>query len=406
VSKQVGDFYCTEPGSYREHYVRDAQGNIMATYRYRNTTAEGLSLKLNERPMYGSSRLGSLRTEVELRSLPSFDPTSANPVQQVDLNYELTDHLGNVCAVVTGRLLDGNGGGTPKQAELVSAQGYEAFGSLLPGRNYSSGSYRFGFQGQEKDNEIYGVEGTALSFTYRVHDTRVGRFLSIDPLASKYPHNSPYAFSENRVIDAVELEGLESQIISRLQTDNGRTIVLKVQSWKDIKGNTGNHGPKGKGVEYHDFRLGADYADISYEPTTMERLSSWWDSFSIGDQTGGNRGDVEYTDQKPGQVLSPDEFGPTKGNNPQVSTDDSRKGESNATESKPSWFDRHWGVDFKEVQEGDTFWMPVKDPAGGTYPMTYRKDSTSATGFGYETARCPENKGARDYKKVKPGTAP
>jgi hypothetical protein len=126
VSKQVGDFYCTEPGSYREHYIRDAQGNIMATYRYTNTSAA--SLKLNERPLYGSSRLGSLRTEVELHSLPSFDPTSANPVQQVDLNYELTDHLGNVCAVVTGRLLDGNGGGTAKQAELVSAQGYEAFG--------------------------------------------------------------------------------------------------------------------------------------------------------------------------------------------------------------------------------------------------------------------------------------
>lgn len=35
------------------------------------------------------------------------------------------------------------------------------------------------------------------------------RFMSLDPLASKYPHNSPYAFSENRVIDGVELEGLE-----------------------------------------------------------------------------------------------------------------------------------------------------------------------------------------------------
>ncbi|MCC5945317.1 MAG: hypothetical protein JJT94_10300, partial [Bernardetiaceae bacterium] len=38
---------------------------------------------------------------------------------------------------------------------------------------------------------------------------RIGRFLSIDPLAPDYPHNSPYAFSENRVIDGVELEGLE-----------------------------------------------------------------------------------------------------------------------------------------------------------------------------------------------------
>jgi RHS repeat-associated protein len=211
VSKQVGDFYATDPGAYREHYIRDAQGNIMATYRYTNN--DGASLKLNERPVYGSSRLGSLREEVELHTLPSFDPATANPVQMVDLNYELTDHLGNVCAVVTGRLLDGNGGGTAKQAELVSAQGYEPFGSLLPGRNYSSDAYRFGFQGQEQDNEVHDAPGTSVNYKYRMHDPRIGRFLSIDPLAADYPHNSPYAFSENRVIDAIELEGAEKLII-------------------------------------------------------------------------------------------------------------------------------------------------------------------------------------------------
>lgn len=42
-----------------------------------------------------------------------------------------------------------------------------------------------------------------------MHDPRIGRFFALDPLAPEYPHNSPYAFSENRVIDGVELEGLE-----------------------------------------------------------------------------------------------------------------------------------------------------------------------------------------------------
>ena len=42
-----------------------------------------------------------------------------------------------------------------------------------------------------------------------MHDPRIGRFFSIDPLAPEYPHNSPYAFSENQVIAFVELEGLE-----------------------------------------------------------------------------------------------------------------------------------------------------------------------------------------------------
>jgi RHS repeat-associated protein len=69
-------------------------------------------------------------------------------------------------------------------------------------------TYRYGFQGQEKDDEIKGA-GNSLSFAYRVHDPRLGRFLSVDPLAISYPWNSPYAFAENRVIDGMDLEGLE-----------------------------------------------------------------------------------------------------------------------------------------------------------------------------------------------------
>ncbi|MFK7033442.1 hypothetical protein V3471_15275, partial [Flavobacterium oreochromis] len=65
---------------------------------------------------------------------------------------------------------------------------------------------------QEKDDQIKG-EGNSLNYTFRMHDPRIGRFFSIDPLSSKYPWNSPYAFSENRVIDGIELEGKEVEII-------------------------------------------------------------------------------------------------------------------------------------------------------------------------------------------------
>ena len=40
-------------------------------------------------------------------------------------------------------------------------------------------------------------------------DPAIGRFWQVDPLATDYTHNSPYAFSENRVINGVELQGLE-----------------------------------------------------------------------------------------------------------------------------------------------------------------------------------------------------
>ena len=91
---------------------------------------------------------------------------------------------------------------------------------LLPGRHANTSDYRYGFQGQEMDDEIKG-EGNSTNFKYRMHDPRVGRFLSIDPLSSTYPWNSPYAFSENRVIDGIELEGAEWEI----------GIVLKFNEW-------------------------------------------------------------------------------------------------------------------------------------------------------------------------------
>jgi RHS repeat-associated protein len=74
--------------------------------------------------------------------------------------------------------------------------------------NKSQKHYTYGFQGQERDDEVKG-SGNSVSYKYRIHDPRLGRFLSIDPLFKDYPHNSPYAFSENRVIDGIELEGLE-----------------------------------------------------------------------------------------------------------------------------------------------------------------------------------------------------
>ena len=75
-------------------------------------------------------------------------------------------------------------------------------------RKSCAGLYRYGFQGQEKDDEVKG-EGNSVNFKYRMHDPRLGRFFAVDPLFRQYSYNSPYAFSENVVVNAVELEGLE-----------------------------------------------------------------------------------------------------------------------------------------------------------------------------------------------------
>jgi len=125
--------------------------------------------------------------------------------------YELSNHLGNVLATITDRKVPNVSGTsfTYYNPQITTITDYYPFGMQIEERSWvaSSSSYRFGFNGQEKENDISGNDGDYLSFTYRIHDVRLGRFLSVDPLAASYPWNSTYAFAENRVIDGIDLEG-------------------------------------------------------------------------------------------------------------------------------------------------------------------------------------------------------
>ena len=125
-------------------------------------------------------------------------------------SYELSNHLGNVLAVITDRRIQACGAGDVMyyEAQIVSISDYYPFGMTIKERSYQTVSYRFGFQGQEGDDEVNG-KGNSIAFEYRIHDPRLGRFLSVDPLSASYPWNSPYAFAENRVIDGRDFEGGE-----------------------------------------------------------------------------------------------------------------------------------------------------------------------------------------------------
>jgi RHS repeat-associated protein len=118
--------------------------------------------------------------------------------------------------------------------------------------------YRYGFQGQEKDDEVKG-EGNSVNFEFRMHDARIGRFFAVDPLAAQFSWNSPYAFSENRVIDAIELEGLECVVI-RYGASAGMGGCTKLQKSLVIDlltGEVGTFSTLSLGVAYGGF-AGAD----------------------------------------------------------------------------------------------------------------------------------------------------
>ena len=89
---------------------------------------------------------------------------------------------------------------------------YSPFGVLLPERTVEGTFYRNGFQGQERDDEVKG-EGNSVNYSYRMHDPRVGRFFAVDALSERYPWYSPYCFSGNMLMNALELEGLEPVVL-------------------------------------------------------------------------------------------------------------------------------------------------------------------------------------------------
>ena len=117
----------------------------------------------------------------------------------------------------------------------ISLSHYSPFGSCIQELQYAyadagdTSKYRFGFNNQEQDKEL----GEYYAFEYRMHDARLGRFLSVDPLSMEYPWNSTYAFAENDIVQCVDLEGAERVSATyRMANENG-VIIFKVTVFVD-----------------------------------------------------------------------------------------------------------------------------------------------------------------------------
>lgn len=107
------------------------------------------------------------------------------------------------------------------KADVKIAFDYYPFGSIMPGRSFNANSYSYGFNGQEKDDEITGVTGGHLNYKFREYDTRLARFFAIDPIAADYPMLTPYQHSSLNPIMNIELEGLEGVPANEKTNDKG-----------------------------------------------------------------------------------------------------------------------------------------------------------------------------------------
>ena len=192
-------------------------------------TVNPASYKLIERPIYGSSRVGIDNTPLELIGYTA--PTSGILTHVLGLKqYEFTNHLGNVLTTVTDKKIPvdvGNDGTIDYYvADITSATDYYPFGSPMDGRAFSGEKYRFGFNGKENDDELKG-DGNSLDFGARIYDSRLGRWLSLDPLMTKYASLTPYNFCANNPVIFIDPDG------KKIVDSKKREVFVTIQKADD-----------------------------------------------------------------------------------------------------------------------------------------------------------------------------
>jgi RHS repeat-associated protein len=177
-----------------EHFVRDEQGNLVATYRSPPSNVPAAPV-LEELYLRGATPLGVIRAD---RGAPT--AVAAGTFAQVrgDKQYQVANYLGHVLATVSDRkvgVLAPDGSVTSYAPQILSTTDYDPFGAPSPGRFNETDGYRFGFNSFERDDELKGP-GNSYYARDRLFDPRLGRWLSPDPVQLAYA--SPYAgFSNN-----------------------------------------------------------------------------------------------------------------------------------------------------------------------------------------------------------------
>ncbi|CAN5425846.1 hypothetical protein BH10BAC1_BH10BAC1_21350 [soil metagenome] len=111
------------------------------------------------------------------------------------------------------------------QPDLLSSNDYSPFGTIWDGRTYGILG-RMGFNNAENDGEISG-EGNVYDYGFRIYNPRLGKFLSVDPLAKNYPWYTPYQFAGNTPIQAIDIDGKEEFVVIHWK-ENGKTIATSL----------------------------------------------------------------------------------------------------------------------------------------------------------------------------------
>ena len=133
--------------------------------------------------MDDTQRIATINTQLE------GDTTLTTTVR-----YQYANHLGSACLELD------------EIAKIISYQEYHPYGSIaysLHENNTDVNQQRYKFTGKERDSE------TGLDyFGARYYQSDLSIWLSVDPLASKYPSTSPYMYVRGNPIMLIDPDGM------------------------------------------------------------------------------------------------------------------------------------------------------------------------------------------------------
>jgi RHS repeat-associated protein len=183
----------------------------------------------------------------------------------------------------------------------------------MPNRHGQENTYKYGFNGMEKLDEMHDNSADSYDFGSRILDPRIGRWLSCDPLAARQADQSPFKAFLNNPIFWVDPNGkTEYQTVLITDEKTGKSIRMYVSKsnklMTDGKVTSGREWPiKTRSQSYYDYAQVTKYTITTngeiliktYTEILYKNGSKYTDAVNLDEMFG--------TEAKDGAIFDPDD---------------------------------------------------------------------------------------------------
>ncbi|MEO1259045.1 MAG: RHS repeat-associated core domain-containing protein [Bacteroidota bacterium] len=209
--------------------------------------------------------------------------------------YTMQDHLGN--SRVT--FADLNSDNTVDETEILQENHYYPFGMNIEG-SWSAGTNKYQYNGKELNTD-FGLDWN--DYGARWYDAGLGRWTSIDPLATQYYSISPYCYTANNPVRFIDPDGMrigEGKNIfnkfSRQVDRKERSANRRARKFRRKAGKaTGNKAKELSGLADQAEAEAANYNAVAQELEALDKSDQVYNLYTkSSDVSEGAGGNVKY----------------------------------------------------------------------------------------------------------------